>query len=137
MVNEKEIIKKTGIVFKPNNTPDPKEFHPAIIILQSVSNRNVVYYLTLTSQTLRYVSEAGATGTQYYFLVNSELPKPSLVNLDYIYKSENVNDLRMMTIDTITYQHIVRDLKKRQKFLSTTARGADEYYDEVKEGLHR
>ncbi len=56
MVKEKEIVKKKGIVFKPNNTPDPKEYHPAVIILQSANNRNAVYYLTLTSQTLKYLS---------------------------------------------------------------------------------
>lgn len=135
MVNEKDIIKKRGIIFKPNNTPDPKEFHPAVIVLQNPRDDKAVYYLTLTSQTLRYVSDAGERLTQYYFLMTSGLPKPSLVNLDYIYKANNVNDLKMTTLTTATYQTIVRELKKRQDYLDETSRGADEYYAEIKNEL--
>ncbi len=131
MVREKEIIKKRGIIFKPDNTPDPKEFHPAVIILQNANNRNTVYYLTLTSNMLRFVSDAGERMTQYYRLLN-KLPKPSLVNLDYIYKAENVNDMKMVTLDSNTYQQIIHDLRMRQEYLNSSSRGADEYYEEIR-----
>ncbi len=131
MVKQKDVIKKTGIVFKPDKMPDPKPFHPAVVILPKGGNSGKVYYLTTTSQVLKFKSSATEKETQYYKLIRV-LPAVSLVNLDYIYKADKVNDKRMAELDIQTYSDIIKQFKKRQEFLKTKDRGADEYYDEIR-----
>lgn len=123
------IIVKKDIVFKDNNTPDPKGKHPAMITIAVTEDKQFMYFLTLTSQTYKYFLSLEFE-KQYYLLKSTEenkLRKTSLVNLQNIYKYPVEENRIVAFVQLSEYNKLILKLIEWQK----TTKKQDEFFDEI------
>jgi hypothetical protein len=125
------VIEKRDLIFKDNNTPDPKGKHPVMIAIAVTEDNQYMYFLTLTSQTDKYF-ENPKLQDQYFLLKKTEynmLKKSSLVNLQSIYKEHVSNDYPVAFVQPDEYRKLVRKFKSWQETTITP----DEFYKEIKD----
>ncbi len=101
-----------GTIFADDGTYD-KIGHPGMIPIAVDYYTGDVYYLLLTSN----ISKLLFYPDEYYDLTDywedANLPKPSLVKLDYIYKGP-VDGNIMGGLHPILYKDIIKELKRYQ-----------------------
>ena len=122
------VIEKRGIIFKDEYTPDPKGRHPAMIAIAVSEDDNYMYFLTLTSQTDKYIDHP-EWKNKYFPIKKTEynmLKKSSLVNLANIYKEVVSSERPVAFVQAHEYRKLVKKFKAYQE------QNPDEYYEEVK-----
>ena len=119
------IIFATRTKFGDNGQYDNRKGHPGMIPIASDDISNETYYLMLTSN----VSRINIYPDQYYDLSDIweevHLEKPSLINLQYIYKGHISGD-KLGGLMPKIYKDVIRRLKKYQE------ENPCELYDEIK-----
>lgn len=109
-----DIIKKNNIVFKGTEKIDTRlGGHPIVILSDVGFEDDYIYFLTMSSQ-VHHVN----TDPDRYSKLNPDkcnrLPKISIVDLKYIYKSENTNIPSRSYVSEEDFKIIIQKLKKYQ-----------------------
>lgn len=134
MIYEKgAVIEKRGIVFKDDDSADPKGVRPVVLAIAVDSSSREMFFLTLTSQTQKYF-ERPEYKAMYFLLKKTEdnrLHKSSLVNLQNIYKTPVSNEMLVANITDKEYRNLVRKLIEWQEHSDNP----DEYFEELKRML--
>ena len=114
-----DIILKSGLKFKGTDRLDFRlAGHPIVILKDASFDDDYIYFLTLSSQIAHINYEPDR-----YYLVKKDnynrLRKTSIVDLKYIYKSENINvtrktflssdDFKKMLDKMRSYDEIIKD----------------------------
>lgn len=120
------IILKKGIIFKNDQSRDPKICHPAMLVIATDSITDETYYLTMTSQVQLYAlyeDRFFLLGTDLFKAVNLE--RPSLINLQNIYK-DYVTEKKVGGLPPKLYKDVIRKFKEYQE------KRPDPLFDELK-----
>lgn len=116
---------QTDTRFKDNNKFDCRPCHPAVLPIASGYPAGEVYYLLVTSNVGRYL----VFEDQYYSLADvwreAGLTKPSLINLQRIYKTSKPGNV-VAGLPPKVYKDMIRKLKAYQD------KNPDPLYEEIR-----
>lgn len=119
------IIFATRTQFGDNGRYDNRIGHPGMLPIASDDTTNETYYLMLTSR----VDKINIYPEQYFDLSNEwrniPLQKPSLINLQYIYKG-HINGNKLGGLYPKLYKNVIQKLKEYQ------SKCPCELYEEIK-----